>query len=205
MFIQTEAGDNPDCVKFLPGRPVLPGRVLSIDSPQAALRAPLAQRLFEIGDIASVAFGPDYVLVTKTGSDWRYLKPMILGVMMDHFLTDAPILLETPPGGGDADGDPMTNDIREALRLVIDPELGFNIVDLGLIYDIAATPDGEVRITMTTTTKGCPATTYLKEGSHEAAQSVDGTREVTVDLTYDPPWTPQMMSPEAKDHFGISD
>jgi len=202
MFIQTEATDSPDRIKFLPGRPVLPGRVLSYESRDAALRSPLARALFEIDGVATVALGPDYVAVTKAGGDWRFLKPMVLGVLMDHFLADAPVLLEAAPG---REGDTLAEQVREALRLVIDPELGFNIVDLGLIYDVAATEEGAVHITMTTTTRGCPATNYLKEGSREAAGSVEGTRAVEVDLTYEPPWTPQMMSPEAKTHFNMFD
>jgi metal-sulfur cluster biosynthetic enzyme len=94
--------------------------------------------------------------------------------------------------------------VTDALRLVIDPELGYNIVDLGLVYDVR-TEDGITSIVMTTTTRGCPATNYLKEGAQEAALSVEGVGDVEVDLTYDPPWAPEMMSPEAKGHFGIVD
>lgn len=95
--------------------------------------------------------------------------------------------------------------IRDALRLVIDPELGYNIVDLGLIYDVALTGGSIAHITMTTTTRGCPATDYLQSGAHAAALSVEGVGSAEVTLTYDPPWTPQMMSPDAKSHFGIVD
>lgn len=105
----------------------------------------------------------------------------------------------------DADADPHVDLIREALRVVIDPELGYNIVDLGLIYDVIFEEDGTARIAMTTTTKGCPATDYLQEGARTSAWNVHGVTEVEVSLTYDPPWTPQMMSPEAKLHFGIQD
>lgn len=198
MFIQTEDTDNPDRIKFLPGRPVLPGRVLDYASRDAALRSPLARELFDIEGVAGVALGPDYIAVTKTGGDWRFLKPMILGVLMDHFLTGAPVVVET----ADAN-EPLAEQVREALRLVIDPELGFNIVDLGLIYDVAVSGNGAVRVTMTTTTRGCPATNYLKEGSREAAGSVVGAEAVEVELTYEPPWTPQMMSDAAKSHFNM--
>jgi metal-sulfur cluster biosynthetic enzyme len=67
---------------------------------------------------------------------------------------------------------PFIARIRQALRNVIDPELGYNIVDLGFIYDIAVEEGGVVRITMTTTTPGCPATGYLKEGVANSAWSV---------------------------------
>jgi metal-sulfur cluster biosynthetic enzyme len=95
--------------------------------------------------------------------------------------------------------------IKDALRLVIDPELGYNIVDLGLIYRVAVEDGGVARITMTTTTRGCPATGYLKDGAREATWAVPSVEFVDVELTYEPPWTPEMMSTEAREHLGISD
>jgi metal-sulfur cluster biosynthetic enzyme len=94
--------------------------------------------------------------------------------------------------------------VTDALRVVIDPELGYNIVDLGLIYCVAVGRDGDARVLMTTTTRGCPATSFLKAGVHEAATGVPGIERVDVMLTYDPPWTPQLMAPEAKEHLGIA-
>lgn len=95
--------------------------------------------------------------------------------------------------------------VREALRLVIDPELGYNIVDLGLVYAVLVNDGGVVNIVMTTTTRGCPATNYLKEGASDAAWSVPGVESVDVTLTYDPPWSPEKMSTAAKQHLGIAD
>jgi metal-sulfur cluster biosynthetic enzyme len=100
--------------------------------------------------------------------------------------------------------DQFTEQIRDALRLVIDPELGYNIVDLGLVYAVAVEDGGVARITMTTTTRGCPATDYLKNGARDATWSVPTVEFVDVALTYDPPWTPDMMTPEAKQHLGIA-
>jgi metal-sulfur cluster biosynthetic enzyme len=101
-----------------------------------------------------------------------------------------------------------TNDllerVREALREVIDPEIGFNIVDIGLVYDIAIEEGGIARITMTTTTMGCPATDYLRNGAGAAAQNVDGVHWADVRLTYDPHWTSDMMSPVAKEYLGVN-
>ena len=93
--------------------------------------------------------------------------------------------------------------IDEALHTVIDPELGYNIVDLGLVYDVAVAEGGIAQITMTTTTRGCPATTYLVEGARSAAETVASVQAVEVELTYDPPWEPSMMSDDAKEHLGI--
>jgi len=106
---------------------------------------------------------------------------------------------------GDADS-ASTEQIRDALRRVIDPDLGYNIVDLGLIYDVTVRNDGrDVHITMTTTTRGCPATDYLQSGARDAAFTVDGIGSAQVTLTYDPPWTPKLMAPAARVHFGIKD
>lgn len=105
----------------------------------------------------------------------------------------------------DASTRDLAERIRDALRLVIDPELGYNIVDLGLVYDVEIKDGGVANITMTTTTRGCPATDYLKQGALDAAWAVPAAEFVDVRLTYDPPWTPRMMSEEAKQHLGIED
>ncbi len=102
-----------------------------------------------------------------------------------------------------SDVNDLAERVRAALREVIDPEIGFNIVDIGLVYDVAIEQDGIARITMTTTTMGCPATNYLRDGAGEAAQSVAGVQSADVTLTYDPPWSPDMMSPVAKEYLGV--
>jgi metal-sulfur cluster biosynthetic enzyme len=94
--------------------------------------------------------------------------------------------------------------IRDALRNVIDPELGYNVVDLGFIYDIAVEEGGVVRITMTTTTPGCPATGYLKEGVANSAWSVPDVEFVDVQLTYEPVWKPDMMTAQARADLGFA-
>jgi metal-sulfur cluster biosynthetic enzyme len=92
-------------------------------------------------------------------------------------------------------------DIREALRTVIDPELGHNIVDLGMVYDIDAEDLGLVRIVMTTTARFCPASAFLREAVATAAGAIDGVNSVEVELTYDPPWDPDRMAPEIAVRF----
>jgi len=101
------------------------------------------------------------------------------------------------------ENDALIGEVTEALRLVIDPELGYNIVDLGLVYKIEAGEGGTVNILMTTTTRGCPATGFLKDGARDAAWEVPGVEFVEVTLTYDPHWEPDMMSDEAKAHLGF--
>lgn len=91
----------------------------------------------------------------------------------------------------------MSAAVIEALRSILDPELGRDIVDLGLIYEVAREEGGIVRITMTTTTKGCPAGAFLKDAVENAAWRVPGVEFVDVRMTYEPPWTPEMMGRES--------
>lgn len=93
--------------------------------------------------------------------------------------------------------------LREALMDVIDPELGFNIVDLGLVYGIRIA-GRRAEIVMTMTTPGCPATNYLQEGARARALAVPGVDEVDVKVVWSPPWTPDMMSDRAKQFFGLA-
>lgn len=95
----------------------------------------------------------------------------------------------------------MEADIRAALRTVIDPELGFNILDLGLVYDIALSGDGAVSIVMTTTTRFCPATDFIRDAVAACVANIHDVRIVEVELTYDPPWTADRMAPEIAARF----
>jgi metal-sulfur cluster biosynthetic enzyme len=90
----------------------------------------------------------------------------------------------------------LVGQIREALRDVIDPELGQNVVDLGLVYEIRVTDGCVVEISMTTTTRGCPATGFLQQAVQDRAWAVPGVEFVDVELTYDPPWSPDFIAPE---------
>ena len=94
--------------------------------------------------------------------------------------------------------------VREALRVVIDPELGYNIVDLGFVYDISVV-GGVAHITMTATTRGCPAAAFLKEGVASGAGRVPGIRSVDVVMTFDPPWRPAMIAPGVKASLGFAE
>ncbi len=93
--------------------------------------------------------------------------------------------------------------VLEALREVFDPELGENVVDLGLIYDVNV-DRGQVRITMTLTTPGCPLHESLTSAVEQAIFfTVPGVQAVQVDLVFDPPWEPARMTPEARDRLGV--
>lgn len=99
--------------------------------------------------------------------------------------------------------DDLVPALAAALTAVIDPELGYNVVDLGLVYDIEVRT-GRARIVLTTTTPGCPATDYIRQGVETCAASVPGVTGVEVAMTWEPPWSPDRMSDEAKGYFGVA-
>jgi len=94
------------------------------------------------------------------------------------------------------------DDIVEALREVYDPELHYNIYDLGLVYDIGIN-DGDVKILMTLTTPMCPIGPMVTEQITEMVGLMPGVKEVGVEFTFDPPWTPEKMSDEARMDLGL--
>jgi metal-sulfur cluster biosynthetic enzyme len=92
--------------------------------------------------------------------------------------------------------------VREALRNVIDPEAGMNIVDLGLVYRIEAAPE-RVRVAMTMTTPSCPVGPMLVDEARAAIRAaLPGAADVAFELVWEPPWDAAMMSARAKQHFG---
>ncbi|MGH7540548.1 MAG: metal-sulfur cluster assembly factor [Gemmatimonadota bacterium] len=110
---------------------------------------------------------------------------------------------ESPPGPeGSAQEDDTKERIRQALRAVSDPELGINIVDLGLVYDIDVA-GGSARVTMTLTSPGCPAGGEILSGARSAAQSVEGVEEAVVNLVWKPFWTPERIDPKVRAAMGF--
>lgn len=99
-----------------------------------------------------------------------------------------------PPGT-----EPATEDqVVEALRSVYDPEIPVNIYDLGLIYELDIAANGDVRVVMTLTAPACPVAGEMPYQVADAVAAVEGVGQVTVDLTWDPPWTPERMSEVAR-------
>jgi Fe-S cluster biogenesis protein NfuA len=104
MFIQTEATPNPATLKFLPGRPVLEAGTLDMPTREAASQSPLAERLFDIPNVGGVFFGSDFISVTKSDGEWPQIKPAILGAIMEHYMSGAPLVAaDTAAPAGDAD------------------------------------------------------------------------------------------------------
>ncbi len=92
--------------------------------------------------------------------------------------------------------------VLEALHEVIDPELGVNIVDLGLVYEVAVGAEGDVAIRMTLTTPGCPLGGYLEDEINGCLRRFPCVRDVRVDLVWDPPWQPAAMTDDARRQLG---
>jgi metal-sulfur cluster biosynthetic enzyme len=97
---------------------------------------------------------------------------------------------------------PTKEEVVEALREVEDPELGMDIVELGLMYDVEI-EGPKVKVVHSLTSMGCPAGPMIQEGIHDAAASVPGVEAVEVELTWNPPWTPERMSDDAKFILGF--
>ncbi len=94
-------------------------------------------------------------------------------------------------------------DVTEALRDVIDPELGLDFVELGLIYDVEVDDTGTVKVTYTLTSPGCPIGPQVSEQIEEFVGELDGVVEVQPTMTFSPPWTPELMSEDAKFALGF--
>ena len=94
-------------------------------------------------------------------------------------------------------------DVTDALRDVIDPELGLDFVELGLIYDVEVAEDGAVHVTYTLTSPGCPIGPQVSEQIEEFVSELDGVRDVQSTMTFSPPWTPERMSEDAKFALGF--
>ncbi len=107
--------------------------------------------------------------------------------------------------GRTASDPPDEGAVLEALKDVIDPEIGLNIVDLGLIYDFGIAADGAVKIEMTLTTPGCPLHAAINDAVHRALESIPGVSKVDLDLIWLPPWTPEMITPAGRRALGWPD
>jgi metal-sulfur cluster biosynthetic enzyme len=102
-----------------------------------------------------------------------------------------------------AEGTPSEEQVRDALRSVVDPELGINIVDLGLVYEVKVSGEGDVDIEYTLTTMGCPIGPLIEDQMQAFLAAVPGIREVRPEMVLRPAWSPEMMSEEAKAALGM--
>ena len=95
-----------------------------------------------------------------------------------------------------------TEAVYEALKTVYDPEIPVNVVDLGLVYDVQVN-DSDVYVQMTLTFPGCGMGPYIGQQAEWAIQELDGVEEVQIEMVFDPPWSPELISEEARSQLGI--
>ncbi|OYV41595.1 MAG: NifU family protein [Rhodospirillales bacterium 20-64-7] len=165
MFIETEGTPNPATLKFLPGREILGNRTADFADADAALLSPLAEALFGIEGVARVFLGGDFITVTKTSdAEWQALKPQILGLLMEHFLADRPILREHAELAAE-DFDPADSEIAVQIKELLDTRIRPAVASDGGDIIFRGYRDGVVSLTMQGACSGCPSSTAtLKHG-----------------------------------------
>jgi Fe-S cluster biogenesis protein NfuA len=166
MFIQTEATPNPATLKFLPGRPVLGEGVLDIPDQSEAAKSPLAERLFALPGVTGVFLGSDFITVTKADGEWQHVKPAILGAIMEHFMSGAPMLAA---GAGAAAADEFFEekdaDTVATIKELIETRVRPAVANDGGDITFRGFKDGIVYLDMKGSCSGCPSSTAtLKHG-----------------------------------------
>ncbi|KWV93361.1 NifU family protein [Erythrobacter sp. YT30] len=174
MFIETETTPNPSSLKFLPGRTVMSTGTREFPSPEAAEASPLAQAIFDTGEVVNVFYGWDFVTVTAApGSDWSALKPQVISILLDHFVSEAPLF-----AGGSADG--INVPAEEEMAVEDSPEDAETVAAIQELLETRVRPavagdggdiayrgfkDGVVYLTLQGACSGCPSSTAtLKHG-----------------------------------------
>jgi Fe-S cluster biogenesis protein NfuA len=166
MFIQTEETPNPATLKFIPGRVVLPEGTRDFRSADEATVSPLASRLFGIDGVNGVFLGHDFVTVSKDRLEWPHLKPAVLGAIMEHYLSGAPVIA----AGAAEDADDRNYDEADADTVAVIKELIETRVRPAVANDggditFQGFRDGVVFLHMRGACSGCPSSTAtLKQG-----------------------------------------
>ena len=167
MFIQTESTPNPATLKFLPGQSVMEIGTADFPSTESASARPLAERLFAVDGTEGVFLGADFVTITKAEAvDWDHIKPALLGAIMEHFQSGAPVILDgqkmvAATGDYEAADEPIVVQIKELLDTRVRPavaqdggDITFHGFDRGVVY-----------LHMQGACAGCPSSTLtLKMG-----------------------------------------
>jgi Fe-S cluster biogenesis protein NfuA len=162
MFIQTETTPNPATLKFLPGRAVLETGTLDMASKDAARQSPLAERLFEIPNVGGVFFGSDFISITKSDGDWQQIKPAVLGAIMEHFISGAPLLAgDAEATSADADEffDAKDSETVELIKDLIETRVRPAVAGDGGDITFKGFKEGVVYLTMKGACSGCPSST----------------------------------------------
>jgi len=160
MFIQTEPTPNPATLKFLPGKPVLNQGTLDMPTREAAAQSPLAQKLFDIPNVGGVFLGADFISVTKTDGDWQQMKPAILGAIMEHYMSGAPIVAdESAPADDDEFFDAADTETVATIKDLIETRVRPAVAGDGGDITFRGFKEGVVYLQMKGACSGCPSST----------------------------------------------
>ncbi|NCP12980.1 MAG: NifU family protein [Sphingomonadales bacterium] len=174
MYIETETTPNPSALKFLPGMTVMPSGSREFASPEAAEASPLAQAIFDTGEVVNVFFGTDFVSVTAApGVDWSVLKSQVVSILLDHFVSEAPLFV-TAAGNGIAvppedeavvEERPEDAEIIAAIHELLETRVRPAVAGDGGDIAYRGFRDGVVYLTLQGSCAGCPSSTAtLKHG-----------------------------------------
>ena len=169
MFIQTEPTPNPATLKFLPGKPVLQDGTADYRDLGEAELSPLAKRLFAIDGVRGVFLGSDFISVTKGEDEWQHLKPAILGAIMEHYQSGAPVV-DGAAGAGDAAGadyDPKDEETVKTIKELIETRVRPAVANDGGDIIFNGFRDGIVYLHMRGACAGCPSSTATLRGGIE--------------------------------------
>lgn len=173
MFIETETTPNPATLKFLPGEQLMTSGTREFRDEVEAAASPLATALFDLGDVTGVFFGSNFVSVTAApGSDWSQLKPQVVAMLLDHFVTGAPLFsgpdasgIVVPADDEDLGDDPADADVIEQIRELIETRVRPAVANDGGDIVYRGFRDGVVYLMMQGACAGCPSSSAtLKHG-----------------------------------------
>jgi Fe-S cluster biogenesis protein NfuA len=160
MFIQTEATPNPATLKFIPGRAVLNEGTADFRTSGEATASPLATRLFGISGVDGVFLGADFISVTKGDIEWQHLKPMVLGAIMEHYMSGAPAS-ETEGANDAAEGtyDPADEETVQTIKELLETRVRPAVAQDGGDIIFSGFREGVVYLHMRGACSGCPSST----------------------------------------------
>lgn len=171
MYIETETTPNPATLKFLPGETVMTSGTREFTDPEAAEASPLAAALFDLDDVTGVFFGRNFVSVTAApGTDWSALKPQVVAILLDHFVSQAPLFADCGNGiavpAEDAfEDDPADAEIVEQIKELLETRIRPAVANDGGDIAYRGFRGGVVYLAMQGACSGCPSSTAtLKHG-----------------------------------------
>lgn len=175
MFIETETTPNPAALKFLPGQVVMAAGSREFATPEAAEASPLAQAIFDTGEVVNVFFGADFVSVTAApGADWSALKPQVIAILLDHFVSEAPLFapgtaggIAVPPPEDEmaVEERPEDAEVIAAINELLETRVRPAVAGDGGDIAYRGFRDGVVYLTLQGSCSGCPSSTAtLKHG-----------------------------------------